>query len=474
MQKKQIFSRFLAMLTDLIIILLPLLIWDLIIFIMLAGFLPSGVMSFLDKVIIYVIIVSFCVTSPFITFVYGKTFGQMVFDIRIKDSSKKEAKVIQRVLREFLSGILFLGCCFIYHGLGLLVYAILNLLIILFDKKNRSLVDLICHTIPAYITMDDDVIVNKKKEEERDTSKDVSLSNAFYHYDLHVHSRHSINGSDSVEEIFQKANALGIKVLSITDKYSVKANIEAEVLKTPYHIEYIPGIEMDCLYKGYELSVLGYNIDYKNNLFIQLENEYVIQQRSASKMRVDKASEEIGIDLNFSKLMNQTNSGIVTPKMIVNEILQNPLYEENEVVKKYKNDENAYQHLYADYFGEGKSCNVQVELPDLEEVIQSIKATNGFVILGNPKKSCGDDVSLIKEILGCGFDGIEVFSSSHDANDIQKYLKVAKDLNCFVISGSDYYGIKELMVEIGDTSASNKYEKILKVFVDACLKKVEK
>ena len=331
MQKKHLFSRFMASMTDLVVVLLPLLIWDLIIFIMLAGFLPSSVMTFLDKVIIYVVIVSFCVTTPFITLVYGKTLGQMIFDIRIKDSSKKEAKVIQRVLREFLGGILILGGCFIYKGLGILGYVILNLLIMLIDKNARGLVDLICHTLPVYVELDADVIVKeeKKKEDKKDMSNVLSPSNSFYHYDLHVHSRHSITGKDSVEEIFQKASALGIKVLSITDKYSVKANIEAEVLKDPYHIEYIPGIEMDCLYKGYKISILGYNIDYKNNLFIQLENEYVIQQRSASKARVDKLKEVTGIELSFSKLMNQTNSGVVTPKMIVQEILSNPLYEEN-------------------------------------------------------------------------------------------------------------------------------------------------
>ena len=56
MKNKHLLSRIMASLTDLVIILLPILVWDLIIFIILAGMLPSTVMTFLDKIIKYVMI----------------------------------------------------------------------------------------------------------------------------------------------------------------------------------------------------------------------------------------------------------------------------------------------------------------------------------------------------------------------------------------------------------------------------------
>ena len=473
-KKKYIFSRFMSALTDLVITLLPLLVWDLVILIMLAGFLPSSVMTFLDKVIIYVLVVSFCVTNPFIALVFGKTIGQLVYDYNIKDSSGKDSKAIQRILREFLAGALLLGSCFVLNGLGVAIYLAVDFLIILVDKKARGLVDIVCHSEPVRIELDDDVIVveNKKKEPIKEVSNVPLKSDAFYHYDLHVHSRHSVNGKLTVEEIFQKAKELGIEVLSITDQYSVKANVEASVLSEPYGITYIPGIEMDCLYNGYVVKVLGYNIDYKNNLYIQLENEHLKQQRSASASRIEKFKEATGIDLNFSKLVNLTSSGIVTAEMIVKEALENPLYDENEVVKQYKT-ENGLQRLYMDYFMEGKPCYVQVELPELSDVIESIKATNGLVVLATPKATCGNDEQLLKELLGKGFDGIEVFTNSHDGNDIKKYLEIVKDLNLFPTCGSNYFGLQELLVEIGDSKAAEKYEKVLRIFIDRCLKKVE-
>ena len=475
-KKKYLFSRFMAALTDLVITLLPLIVWDIIILIMLAGFLPSSVMTFLDKVIIYVLVVSFCVTNPFITLAFGKTIGQLVYDFTIKDSSGKDSKAIQRILREFLGGVLLLGSFFILNGLGFIAYIVVNFLLILIDKKAKGFVDFLCHTEPVRVELDDDVIVveDKKKEPVKEVLSVPSKSNAFYHYDLHVHSRHSVNGKYTVEEIFQKAKELGIKVLSITDQYSVKANVEASILSEPYGIAYIPGIEMDCLYNGYVIKVLGYNIDYKNSLYTQLENEHLKQQRSATAARIEKFKEVTGIDLNFSKLVNLTSSGIVTAEMIVKETLENPLYDENELVKQYKNGDNAYQKLYFDYFTEGKPCYVQVELPDLEDVIESIKVSNGLVVLATPKTTCGNDDNLLKELLSKGFDGIEVFTNSHDDQDIKKYLGYVKDLNLFPTCGSNYYGAQELLVEIGDSKACDKYEKVLRIFIDRCLKKVEK
>lgn len=478
MKKKHIFSRIMATLTDLVIILLPILVWDLIIFIILAGMLPSTVMTFLDKVIKNVIMVSFCVTSPFITALFGKTVGQMVYDIRLVDKHGKLANLFKRVLREFLGGIAFLSCFYILKGFALPIYIVLNFLIIVVDKKGRGLADFISGTIPTYIDIDDDsdVIVNDKKKEKTEAKEELVAqpkNKAKYHYDLHVHSKHSVGGTYTVEELFQKAKDLGIKGLSITDEYSVKANIEAQVLSNPYGIEYVPGISMTCLYKGHELKVLGYGIDYKNHLFIQLENEHLKQQRTASKERIEKFKEATGIDLNFSKLVNQTSSGIVTAEMIVNEALTNPLYEDIEVLKRYRNYKNAYELLYSDYFSKGKTCFVQIEYPSLIDVIEFIQTTNGLAVLAYPKQLVGENIDLLKEIIGCGIDGLEVFSSYHDESDVKTYLEVAKELNCFVSVGSNYYGNNEL-VEMGDSKATDKVEKVIRVLIDRCLKTVEK
>lgn len=478
MKEKAIFSRFMATTTDLVITLIPILVWDLIVFIVLAGFLPSSVMTFLDKVILYVIIVSFCVTNPLITLIYGKTLGQMVFDIRINDVTGKKATSIQLALREFLGGMILLGCSYIYYGLGVFIYLILNMLIILLNKRARGLVDFICHTKPISVVFSSVEEKKKKKRVEKEVQEELPVhlkSDSFYHYDLHVHSKHSLHGQETVEELFQNAKSLGVEVISITDLFSVKANYEAEVLSKPYGIQYIPGIELECEFEGYSLNVLGYNIDYTNTQYIQLENEYVKLQRECSLKRIEKFKEVSGIDMNISRLINQNASGIVSEEMIVQEVLNNPLYDTIPFLQKYLKEDRkkAYRHLYLDYFASDKPCYVKASVLSLQEIVSIIKNTGGTSILAYPKKRCGDDSELIKRILAQGVDGLEVFSPYHDENDIKNYLEIVREVNCFVSSGSDYYGILDLMIQMGDTKATSKYEKLIRILIDRSLKKVE-
>ena len=69
--------------------------------------------------------------------------------------------------------------------------------------------------------------------------------------------------------------------------------------------------------------------------------------------------------------------------------------------------------------------------------------------------------------------GIEVFSSYHNNEDVKRYLEVAKEMNCFVSVGSSYINENHSIV-IGESKAIEKYEKVIRVLVDRCLKMVEK
>lgn len=475
MKQKAIYSRCMASLTDLIVTLGPILIWDVVVLIVLAGFLPSAVMTFADDLIKYVIIVSFCVTNPLITLTYGKTLGQTVFDIRIKDVTNREPSTLQLALREFLGGIFIFGGYNVFYGVGLLVYLLLNFIVICVDSKSRGIVDFICHTKPISVVYQAVGTKTVKKKEEALEEKPICEPGKYhYDYDLHVHSKHSFDGEDTVEELFQKAKALNIKVMSITDLFSVKANFEADVLTKPYGVQYIPGIEMECEFEGYGLTILGYNIDYKDKRFAQIENEYLKNQREISVERIAKFEKESHLQLNLNRLVNQKATGIVTSEMIVQEVLDNPLYEDEEFLKSYQEMEKgqAYRRMFEDYFLPGKSCYVKKRVPSLKDVLEIIKETNGTSILAYPMRTCGNDVELIKRVLNQGVDGMEIFSPYHEQEDMIQILEIAKEMRCFVTCGSDYYGENELMIQIGDTKATSKYDKLLRIMIDRSLKKL--
>ena len=78
--------------------------------------------------------------------------------------------------------------------------------------------------------------------------------------DLHSHTKHS-DGSDSVIEILQNAEAAGLTHFSITDHNTVDAYFQIDDVKKYFSGKLIIGVEPECGYKGRVVELLGYNFD---------------------------------------------------------------------------------------------------------------------------------------------------------------------------------------------------------------------
>lgn len=482
MKNKLLTSKLLAFLCNIVIILLPILVWDIIVLFILAGLLPAGMLDVVDPFVEILMIVSLLLTNVFIAVSYGQTFGAVSFDIRVVDLSKKKASRIQCMLRELIGFSLpFFILYWLFNYIGIVAYLLVNLLVILIDPYGRSIVDFITHTrtISAY---DTGVQVKKKmaKKNEIEEVKEVKpqpiaptpivkeVREDIYKIDLHMHSRYSDDGEFSVEELFAIAKRNGIETLSITDHNSIKANFEAVILAERYQINYIPGIEIDCSFQGKNLHLLGYGIDYKDERYIQLSNYHLKQERKASMERVNKFEAVTGLKLNVDLLLSMNNAGIITGEMIGEQLLNNPAYAQEELLMPYRaggnRNDNPYVNFYWDYFAQGKPAYVEVVFPTLQDMVELIKDTGGIPILAHPKKPFGCDSETLKAILDCGVRGLEVFSSYHHAEDIACYLQVVKETSCLVTCGSDFHGKTKPSIEMGVSGAESKYDKLIAIF----------
>lgn len=478
MKPKYLSDRCMSFLTDMIITFLPILVWDFLILFVLAGMLPAGVMNFLDHTIMYILLASILITCPFIALAYGQTFGTVAFALKVVDAKKKKAHLLQVALRQFIAySILPLGAFYLIGIPGVVGYFLVNILFVVIFGRIPA--DIIVHTrVVSTANEPDDVTrsiktktVKKKKEP---TKTKIEKNSNVFHIDLHAHSRYSLDGELTVEEIFIQAQNKGIDVLSITDHNSVKANFEAGVLSECLGIHYIPGVEIDCMYQGVHCQILGYNIDFKDNRYIQLENGMLKQERMASIQRIEKINEIFGIDLNINRLVETNNTGIVDGEMIAKELLTNPLYESLEELKPYRplgeRGDNPYVNFYWDYFAYGKPCYVELTYPDASEVIELIKETGGYPVLAHPKKFFKQDIQIVRSLLELGVRGLEVFTPYHSQADIQKYLELVREYSCFVTCGSDFHGSRKPALALGESQATDKFNKLLLVFVQKCLK----
>ena len=92
-------------------------------------------------------------------------------------------------------------------------------------------------------------------------------------YDLHIHSGYSSDGELPVAAIVGLCAARGLDAFSLTDHNSVRGVGEAARLARERGIGFVPGIEIDCNYRGTDLHLLGYGIDWRSADFARLEEE---------------------------------------------------------------------------------------------------------------------------------------------------------------------------------------------------------
>ena len=495
MKSKYLSNKSMAFLCNLIVVLLPVLVWDILLLFIVTGFIPSTLLNFIDPFIGLVLLISLLLTNSMIAATYGQTFGAITFNIKIVDSSGKPASKVQLFMRECIGfGIPFILLYKFTFFFGIAAYLIVNGLVILMDPQGRSLIDFILRTktisgsqSETKIAQPQEVLKQFKKPEPVKKSTPAPIPVVIkpevrekmkknvkgYPVDLHMHSKYSDDGEFTVEELMLRARNNGVEIMSITDHNSVKANFEAVILAERVGIDYIPGIEIDCTYEGYDFHLLAYGINYKDERYIQLENFNLKQERKASIERVNKFEAATGLRLDVDALLASNATGVISGEMIGEQCLLNEEYNDLELFKPYREggnrSDNPYVNIYWDFFAQGKIAHVPISFPTLKDMLELIKDTGGIPILAHPSKPFKERQDLIYSMLKEGVRGLEVFSSYHSNEEILNYLKIVKDTSCYVTCGSDFHGKTKPSIEIGESHASDRFDKLIAVFVNKML-----
>ena len=274
--------------------------------------------------------------------------------------------------------------------------------------------------------------------------------------DLHIHTTYS-DGADSLIEVLEKTEKLGLKYISITDHDNCKAYKELENLdiKKYYTGTIIPGIEIKCSYNRRLIEILGYKID--TNKMQEWADEYykdktkAILQKKYFNILCEK-SKEIGLKISEESKSNFDSEKEWASVHIYNELVK---YEENKKIlpegtldsfnnfsKKYCGDVNS--KLYID-----KSA----DYPSLQEAIDVVKKCNGLVFLPHLfiYKWANNKKEFIDEILkNYDIDGIECMHSEFNDEQIEYLLKLTKERNYFRSGGSDYHGKNKVGINLGE------------------------
>lgn len=444
----------LSFMCDLIVMLMPMAIWDAIMIGIFGSVFSISGLNVMNILTLILLVISTIVLNPLIySYTRGRSLGMCLYGLQLMHKSGRRCNMHVIRLREFIgSGLPLCIALLCKQPLLLIGYYGINMVLCAMEPKHRTLIDFVLQTCIMKID-------GEQVEQESQISR----------CDFHIHSSFSRGGEKSVEDIMVYAQTNKMEYISITDVNTVKHNPMAHTLAEKYGIHYVSGIEIKARIQEQVVSVLGYGIDYRDQSYVQLENVCLLAEKEASRLRIDSFSSVLGKKINTEELLNSQRFPKLNGETIAKYVLEHEDFKDCPLLAQYREmDSNlAYKKLAVKYFyitkdANGRyvtgSCYAEENYPSLSTVVQLIKETGGMCILADACSLFEDDNLLFYEVLKEDIDGFEVYRPDNLNKNVQKeVLKIAKDKNMVVICGSDYYSDGKARV-IGDCGKMTQQE----------------
>ncbi len=261
--------------------------------------------------------------------------------------------------------------------------------------------------------------------------------------DLHIHSDRSSDGDYPPSRLVSLAKEKGLKAISITDHDTLDAYPEVLRVGDELGIEIIPGIELTTLFEKREFHLLLYFVDWEMKLVKELVKEVAQRRILEAKERVGKL-QKLGFALEWEEVLLE--AGAYPPLGVtIAQVLLNKTDKGNDpLLGKYL--ESAYKLyapylFYKDYFAEGQPAFVPRQNVHLKDVLAIALQTRGVSVLAHPgapfQQVTKKDLGVLK---GLGLQGMEVYTSYHDASMAAYYEGLAVSLDMVPTAGSDFHG----------------------------------
>lgn len=457
--------RLVGQLGDLVIMLLPLILWVDLFLLVANGNVQLGILyDFMPIVMILILILTVVGNTYLSMMTKGQSFGKLALRMKVvkRDQNQVERSIL--LIREALGKEIPIIILYIFTGfIGVFAFLGLNGFVVLVDPKHRSIIDLFLKT---KVVMLSELGIKPKDEKVSEPQEHKKSENTI---DLRLVSSFSHDGEYGVEDLLKQATEVGLKTISICDHNSVKANLIAKRVASFYDIEYIAGIAIDCQYKGYPLRLLGYFINSNDERFVNVEYENLAKEKAVSSRRIQLFEEFTGLNIDSEQIIKHSRFQVISAEMIAKHVLSNVNYKDEKILQPYlKGDKKNYpiRNFVNDFFAVGKVAYVPIVHPSIEDMISIIKSSGGVCMLAHPMFTFKDHIEVLKEVLDLGIDGVEVFNPRHSNKDKQYLLNLAKQRNLFISAGSEYHGEHKKQFELAKTTCPVESEKIVQAFID--------
>jgi predicted metal-dependent phosphoesterase TrpH len=247
--------------------------------------------------------------------------------------------------------------------------------------------------------------------------------------DLHSHTNYS-DGGLSPQELIDRATNYQLDVLAITDHDTVSGlecasqYIEEKALA----ITLINGIEISTSWHGFEIHIVGLNIDKTNEQLTGL----IEQQQAARELRATTMGEKLaksGFDGIYDQAKVLAEKGSITRAHFAKILLQ-------------QGHVSTMQGAFDKYIGKGKRAYVSPTWCSIEQAINSIHAAGGTAVIAHPIRyglSAKWLRRLIVQFKQDGGDGLEAVLPQMNNDQRKIILNYCLEYGLHASMGSDFH-----------------------------------
>ena len=254
--------------------------------------------------------------------------------------------------------------------------------------------------------------------------------------DLHMHSRCS-DGSDSAEELMEKAASRHLHLVSLTDHDTVEGIERAGVSALRLGLKFIPGIEISAFdYRSkVKAHILGYGFSTQA-LSIRRLCGPILAARHANTLRQIRILKEAGYDISVDDVRNEAGESTVLYKQHIMSVL---------ITKGYT--DTIYSSLYRTLFkGDGIAAG-DIHYVDVIDAVRAITNDGGLAVLAHPGQQ--NTYHLIRPLARIGLGGVELKHPDHSAHLEKRILEETRGLDLVYTGGSDYHGCYGSTADLG-------------------------
>jgi hypothetical protein len=289
---------------------------------------------------------------------------------------------------------------------------------------------------------------------------------AAYVIDLHTHSTFS-DGSDTPEELAQKAHGLGISAISLTDHDTTASHDRMAAACASEGIEFVPGTEVSLRDNAFprehgdgrtsprHVHVLAYYLPLEPTHPLQLKlvalrHDRDVRNRALVGMLHDQGFSRISMEY-LTDLSGSVGS-IGRPHFAKAMFDLHP-----EIVGE--SSEEGWNRLFIDWLGSGGKAYIPKTSMAIEEFVDAAEGSQTVFSIAHPLVNYLDNIGLgaievtmprvMASLRERGFRGVEAYYGGADARTRALMVKLTRDAHMIPTGGSDYHGHYKGDVSLG-------------------------